>query len=91
MKIEKKNHKKKNGENRLTSRMISASGENNLGNNQGTNVPTAPNINPVIVPIVTSDFNSIRACRYLKSFRILSKRNPEEQMLKLGKHTQKGT
>ena len=33
-----------------------------LGNNQGTDVPTIPNSNPSIAPMMTSDFSNIRAC-----------------------------
>lgn len=31
------------------------------GNNQGTDNPTVPIVNPSIAPIITSDFSNIRA------------------------------
>lgn len=32
-----------------------------LGKNRGTDVPIAPNVNPVMAPIITSDFSNILA------------------------------
>lgn len=46
----------------LTSFTTLGSAEKSLGNNQGIDVPIDPSITPAAAPIITSDFNSVRAC-----------------------------
>ena len=48
----------------LTCWMTILSGVKMLGNNQGTHVPTIPNSNPSIAPIVTRDLSRNRAWLY---------------------------